>query len=75
MINGIAFLMVPSYQRCECADGGCKVHAGASCRVKVAGNYTGVRRVDMDDEGQIFCHACAEDALASGLFTTEEEEG
>lgn len=52
---------------CECADKGCPVHKGTSkCTNKAT---TNLRRVDMDDvSGTMFCEACAEDALESGLF-------
>lgn len=54
---------------CECADPGCAHHKGASTCPKP---HTGARllfRVDMDDRtGTVFCDACADDALDSGLF-------
>jgi hypothetical protein len=57
---------------CQCADHGCPVHPGMDCaRVATREQHlVTLRRVDMDDRsGTRFCPPCAEDALASGLFT------
>ncbi len=54
-------------RRCVCADRLCPIHAGAAyCRET---STTLIYRIDMDDTGQRFCDGCAEDALASGVFS------
>jgi hypothetical protein len=51
--------------RCECSDPGCPVCQGKCTKSAV----TNLRRVDMEDvTGTMFCHNCASDALASGVF-------
>jgi hypothetical protein len=51
---------------CGCADTGCPVHAGTTC--KAPGVMT-LHRSDMEDRtGVVFCEACGEDALESGVF-------
>lgn len=53
--------------RCGCADPGCPVHPGSSSCTR--GGTRVVRRIDMEDRtGTRMCAACAEDALASGVF-------
>jgi len=58
---------------CECTDPGCPQHEGvAQCLVPAS---CILRRVDMDDvTGTAFCDGCAEDAMASGVFTYAEDE-
>ena len=53
------------FGHCECSDPGCKACYGqCSKRAK-----TNLIRVDMDDRGgTLFCDACADDALASGIY-------
>lgn len=54
------------FDRCECFDTHCHGPAG---RCSGAG-VTILYRVDMMDEtGVLFCEACADDAVQSGLFT------
>lgn len=57
---------------CECSDPRCPAHAGASCeQVATATLY----RVDMTDEtGTAMCSGCADDAMGSGLFTTDPDD-
>ena len=55
--------------RCECADPGCPVHAGASACPRPTVSGAILYRVDMADrDGTRMCGACAADAFASGLF-------
>jgi len=55
---------------CECADPGCTVHRGMSDCLNMS--YDILYRVDMHDEtGTAMCEHCADDAFASGLFTTK----
>jgi hypothetical protein len=51
--------------KCECTDKGC------TCKGKCTNNAAAcLSRVDMEDRtGTLFCRACAEDAMESGLFT------
>jgi hypothetical protein len=50
---------------CECADPACPA-CGGRCQNRAS---TNLKRIDMDDlTGTMFCSACAEDALSSGLF-------
>ncbi len=59
---------------CECADSGCPMHMGESrCPVEITPmTETVVYRIDMNDEtGTSMCEGCADDALDSGLFTTD----
>jgi hypothetical protein len=51
--------------KCECSDPGCPVcHGHCSNAAR-----TNLLRIDMNDEGgTLFCNACADDALASGVF-------
>lgn len=61
------------HNKCECAYPGCPVHKGTSdCR-----EFANVilYRVYMEDNtGTAMCEDCAEDALLSGLFTSEIED-
>lgn len=50
---------------CECSDPGCPNHQDAQCWG--AAYYT-LTRVDMDNAKVRFCAACADDAIASGVF-------
>jgi hypothetical protein len=51
--------------RCECSDPGCP-HCHGKCDKRAT---TNLRRIDMVDEtGTMMCHACASDALDSGVF-------
>src|SRR5215831_10164032 len=61
----------PRRTRCECSDPGCPVkHGSKDCGKRTAGK---VYRVDMEDRtGTAMCNACLEDAMDSGVFTTEE---
>lgn len=57
--------------KCECADKACPVCNG-QCHID--GKVT-LYRVDMIDRtGTLFCEACADDAMESGLFTDDEPE-
>lgn len=51
--------------KCQCSDPGCPVcHGHCSNPAR-----TNLLRIDMADEGgTLFCNACADDALASGVF-------
>lgn len=52
---------------CHCSDPGCRA-CGGECGCD---STTTLYRVDMDDEtGTPFCDGCAEDAMESGLFTS-----
>lgn len=52
--------------KCECADPLCPVCEGDCWNTARVSLF----RVDMDDEwGTPMCRACADDALASGVFT------
>lgn len=55
---------------CECSDRGCSVHAGTGhCDGR---DVVRLYRVDMrDDDGTLFCEACADDAMGSGLYCGE----
>jgi len=59
---------------CGCFDNGCKANHGRACLTRIdplAGDGSGetLYRVDMqDDTGTLFCRACADDAMESGLF-------
>lgn len=60
-------------QRCECMDADCPVgHGGYMACGNPCKNVERTRtlyRVDMEDRtGTAFCAACADDAMASGLF-------
>lgn len=57
---------------CECSDPRCPAHAGPSCeQVATATLY----RVDMTDEtSTAMCSGCADDAMESGLFTTDPDD-
>lgn len=56
---------------CECTDPGCPVHKGTSSCARES--LTTLYRVDTADEtGTAMCEACADDAMASGLFSTVE---
>lgn len=56
---------------CECSDSNCEAHRGDDiCSKPVS---TILYRVDMVDKtGTAMCDDCADDASASGLFTTRE---
>ena len=56
---------------CECTDKLCPVHEGSeSCSNSLSKNIV---RIDMEDiTGTDMCEDCAEDALASGIFTIRE---
>ena len=58
---------------CECSDPGCKGHKGQS---ECTGESNQILyRVDMQDEtGTAMCDVCADDAFASGLFTTKDDD-
>ena len=52
---------------CECSDHCCPGHPGSDCTSE--GELI-LYRVDMiDNTGTLFCEPCAQDCLASGLFT------
>lgn len=57
--------------QCECSDPGCSgKHASQCYRIAATTLY----RIDMEDEtGTPMCHICAEDAMDSGVFTTEQD--
>ena len=56
-------------RQCECADTLCPVHKGTSKCASEDGPVL-LYRTDMDDRsGIVFCRACADDAMESGLFT------
>jgi hypothetical protein len=59
--------------KCECADHHCPAHRPhANCNEQATDI---LYRVDMADEaGTAMCDACSDDAFASGLFTTHEDE-
>lgn len=61
---------------CECSDRGCKAHKGSDSCTNLVTNPSSdsiLYRVDMQDEtGTAMCDDCADDAFASGLFTTRE---
>lgn len=59
--------------KCECADAMCPVHRGESCQWSGGKPSTTILyRVDMEDRtGTLFCEGCADDAMESGLFSTE----
>lgn len=58
--------------KCECTDAGCPEHKGVSdCRTTAT---MILYRVDMIDvTGTAMCDNCAEDAMSTGLFTTETD--
>lgn len=61
-------------EECECSDSGCPNHRGfSSCRrLKELVLYY---RADMEDlTGTYFCEECAEDAMNSGVFSTERSD-
>lgn len=60
----------PSLGRCECSDPRCPVHNGRSeCRRAAT---TTLYRSDTNDySGVRYCDPCADDALESGLFSTD----
>ena len=53
---------------CECSDMQCPAHKGqANCTKRAVRR---LYRIDMTDRtGTYFCQACADDAMASGLFS------
>jgi hypothetical protein len=57
--------------KCECADSNCPVHSGSN--VCLNAPTTILFRIDMDDEtGTAMCDGCTDDALNSGMFTTDD---
>lgn len=63
-----------STKLCQCADSGCPVHTGVPHCAHAS--LTTVYRVDMDDKtGTAMCEECANDAMASGVFDTDDEWG
>lgn len=63
--------MKPKFPKCECSDPGCKAHEGNSdCSKR---GLVKVARYDYETNGDHFrfCDECADDALESGVFTTE----
>lgn len=58
-----------NYDVCEDSDPGCRYCAGRCTRDSAVTLF----RVDMEDRttGTQFCGPCAEEALESGVFTTE----
>lgn len=51
---------------CECGDPLCPVHGMTDCDKKAEAHLF---RIDTEDEdGTMFCEACAEDAMRTGLF-------
>lgn len=59
---------------CQCNDPGCPAHIGRdACDRDATEN---LKRIDQDDEtGTDMCQVCAEDALDSGLFATDDTDG
>lgn len=58
--------------KCECFDSGCKSHVGVKGCTKMACDI--LYRIDMDDRtGTAMCSECAEDAMESGLFETNDD--
>lgn len=64
---------------CGCFDKGCKANHGHACLAMIdprAGDGSGetLFRIDMDDKsGTLFCRACADDALESGVFCSFDD--
>jgi len=62
----------PRQTRCECADRLCPAEHNGQSHCRVLARIV-LYRVDMDDRtGTAFCYPCADDSIASGLFTTVE---
>jgi len=60
---------------CECSDPGCPAEHGSEEHGVVSRDVSILYRIDMEDNtGTAMCDECAEDAFASGLFTTREDE-
>ena len=56
----------PLINWCECADHECPHHKGSDCEAPATEH---LHRIDMEDiTGVLFCEACYEDALESGVF-------
>jgi len=56
--------------KCECSDPGCPAHNGVSSCEAMA--KITLYRVDMEDRtGTAMCDDCADDAFASGVFSSE----
>lgn len=64
----------PRHVPCDCHDPGCAGHLGVSDCHR-AGRFP-LRRVDMGDAHatMLFCEACLDDAMPSGLFAVDDEE-
>lgn len=63
-------------KRCKCSDPACPVSHGDFEVTHQCGRQASILlyRVDMEDEtGTLMCDGCSEDAMASGLFTMEDE--
>ncbi len=59
---------------CECSDKGCPVHTNQP-HCAYAYDLRALYRVDMEDRtGTLMCPLCADDAMESGLFTTEASQ-
>jgi hypothetical protein len=57
--------------RCECSDPGCQ-HCYGKCKAQAT---TTLFRIDMSDEtGTPMCDGCCEDAMDSGVFTTQAND-
>lgn len=68
-------LMSETTNRCECADPQCPVRGCHACIARNRAETT-LYRVDMEDHtGTRMCALCADDAMGSGLFRTDREEG
>lgn len=60
-----------SFRPCECGDPACPAHEGRDEHRNRRGEIK-LYRIDMEDRyGSWYCDACAEDALDSGVFSTE----
>lgn len=56
--------------KCECSDRNCPEHAARAACVNAA--ETTLYRIDTQNaSGTAFCEACAEDAIASGVFSSD----
>lgn len=57
---------VPS--ECECSDPGCN-HCNGLCKARATNKAF---RIDMQDESGVkFCRGCFEDAMESGVFSSD----
>ncbi len=62
-------LPAPKTSPCDCADHGCPAHPGRDCDTRMPfRKLVRVYRADMDATLH-FCEPCAEDAIASGIFS------